>query len=1189
MRLARISEGSLRGRLLWLTLVTSGIGMALGYSAFFYFDMHSARERKGEDLKQDADLIGANATPVLAFNDTAAGTKLLQSLRTEREIRRAVLYRADDSVLAAYLRADLDGANGLPARRPQGIAWEKEAIATEVPVGLEERVFGSLYLEKDLRDLQLRKKRFIEVAALIASLGLTLIYFLTAALQKTITKPIMQLAELAREVAAHQKYSQRAPELTGRELRQLGADFNHMLGEIERRDAALHEAHDQLENRVAERTLEVEGQMAERRRAEHELEKRTVFLNTLIASTPIATVVTDRRGKVTLTNPAFQNLFGYTAAESDGRPLTRLIVPRASREEIRAEFLSPAILQPLQKTGRRIDKNGTLIDVEVHIVPLGPSGDPTEFLILYQDITQRARSEKAIRESEQLFRTLSAAAPVGIFVASYAGSCSYFNERWLEMAELSEADALGFGWKSAVHPDDLERVLQEYVTATSTGGIFHSSYRYLSNSGRCCRVETIARAIPTIEGAPGRFIGVVQDVSERHEIAERLRLAKESAEAASIAKSEFLANMSHEIRTPMNGILGMTELALETMLSTEQREYLEMVKGSAEGLLSIINDILDFSKIEAGHLQLECVPFSLMDCVENALQPLALRAQEKGLDLAWSLHPNAPEWVSGDPLRLRQIVVNLVGNAIKFTKEGRVSVRVDAVGSVDEVPSLRFAVTDTGVGIPPEKHGTIFESFSQADSSTTREFGGTGLGLSICARLVKLMGSQMELESAPGVGSTFSFNLRLPLAEAPPQELGTRAPAQLAGLRVLVVDDSEVNRHLLSRLLPQWGLVPVLANSGVEALQLLEEHCRSGQTFAMVLMDCHMPGMNGYVTSEHIRKLTNLEQVPIIMLSSGALPQDQERTARLGISQFLSRPMRRSVLHRAILKTLNMAVPELPEKKPRRSGEQKPLSLRLLLVEDNAVNQKLALRLLEKMGNRVSLAVNGKEATEMVERQDFDVILMDIQMPVMGGLEATRIIRAAENPRIKRLPIIAMTANAMAGDAQKYLEAGMDGYVSKPIDRELLKIELERFAERGQSPTIPAPASASPVAQVGAKGPLVDEQIFNFNELLERVDGDRDLMRELLEIFKNDFPRHHSELLAAVTGGDMRRVQSIGHTLKGMFSNLAAGRSAAMAAELEKIGNGSSTSSLPEALASLERESAALLPILDSCLEEVCR
>ena len=350
----RISESSLRGRLLWLTLVTSGISMALGYSAFFYYDRHTARERKAEHLQESADLVGTNATPVLAFNDTAAGTKLLQSLRTQRDIRRAVLYRADNSVLATYLREDLDGDYGLPARRPQGIVWDKEAVETEVPVALETHVFGSLYLEKDLRDLEFRKKRFIEVSALIASIGLALIYFLTAALQKTITRPIVELAGLARAVAAHQKYSQRAPELAGRELRQLGADFNHMLGEIERRDAALQEAHDQLENRVAERTLEVEGQMEERRRAEQELEKRTVFLNTLIASTPIATVVTDRRGNITLTNPAFHNLFGYTAAESDGRRLTSLIVPIASREEVRAEFRSPAVLQPMLKTGRRI-------------------------------------------------------------------------------------------------------------------------------------------------------------------------------------------------------------------------------------------------------------------------------------------------------------------------------------------------------------------------------------------------------------------------------------------------------------------------------------------------------------------------------------------------------------------------------------------------------------------------------------------------------------------------------------------------------------------------------------------------------------------------------------------------------------------------------------------------------------------
>jgi PAS domain S-box-containing protein len=442
---------------------------------------------------------------------------------------------------------------------------------------------------------------------------LALIYFLTAALQKTITRPIVELAQLARVVATHQKYSERAPELTGRELRQLGADFNHMLEEIERRDAALQEARDQLENRVAERTLEVEGQMEERRRAEQELEKRTAFLNTLIASAPIATVVTDRGGTITLTNPAFQNLFGYTAGESQGRRLTSLIVPDALREQVRAEFRSSAVLQPMQRIGRRMAKDGNLIDVEVQVVPLGPSEYPTEFLILYQDITQRARSEKAIRESEQLFRTLSTAAPVGIFVADEAGSCSFFNQRWLEMAEMSETEALGLGWKSAVHPDDLDRVYQEYMATTNAGGIFQASYRYLTKSGRCRHVETITRAIPASDGMAGRFIGVVQDVSEKYETAERLRLAKESAEAASVAKSEFLANMSHEIRTPMNGILGMTELALETALSTEQREYLEMVKVSAESLLSIINDILDFSKIEAGHLEIECVPFSLMD------------------------------------------------------------------------------------------------------------------------------------------------------------------------------------------------------------------------------------------------------------------------------------------------------------------------------------------------------------------------------------------------------------------------------------------------------------------------------------------------------------------------------------------------------------------------------------------------
>jgi two-component system sensor histidine kinase/response regulator len=1174
----RLSLASLRQRLLLLTMLTSAIGMAVGYMAFFLYDVHSSKEHKVADLQETADLIGTNATAALAFDDATSGAQLLQALRTNKYIRRAILFRADDTVLAIYVRSDLVSDARVPIWPGKQVFWGPNFVSIRTPVNTASHPVGSFYLEAGFRDLQARRRRFEQVTALIAAASLLLVYFSTAALQRSISGPILQLAALARAVAAKRSYSQRAPVLPGRELRQLGADFNYMLGEIEQRDAELREARDTLEHRVAERTLEVEGQIAERRRAEAELQQRTAFLNTLIASSPIAIVVTDNVSRIALANPAFHQLFGYMASETGGQLLGALTAPVEQREKIRAEFMAMSAKDSVHKTAKRRHKSGKLLDVEVHIVPLDMKGRPPEFLILYQDITQRVVSEKAIRESEELFRTLSSAAPVGIFVADDQGHCPYINKRWLEMTGMSESEAAGLGWKSAIHPDDLDRVLQEYVAAISAGLMFTCSYRLLSKTGRCIHVETIARAIPDTGSAARRYIGVVQDVTERYAVAERLQQAKDAAEAASVAKSEFLANMSHEIRTPMNGILGMTELTLDTELTSEQRENLDMVKSSTESLLSIINDILDFSKIEAGRLELEHLPFSLMDCIESALQPLGLRAQEKGLELVWSLDPEAPEWVSGDSTRLRQVLVNLVGNAIKFTKSGGITVRLEHRPSSSSEEALYFAVSDTGIGIPAEKHHAIFDTFSQADSSTTREFGGTGLGLSICVRLVKLMGGEMEVASAAGQGSTFSFTVNLPIA-APPLNAAMPIIPELSGRRVLVVDDNEVNLQLMARLLPQWGLAPMLAPSGATAVEMFARSLHTGEPFSVILMDRNMPEMNGYECAERIRRLEGCGNVAMLMLTSGLVSEDRKRATSLNISHYLARPMRRLVLYKAILEALHVpdanrgAVRQLP-------AQTAQTAMRLLLVEDNPVNQKLAVRLLEKMGHQVVLAVNGKQATEIVERESFDAVLMDIQMPVMGGLEATQVMRASQNPRVRRLPIVAMTANAMTGNAEKYLGAGMDGYLSKPIRRDLLKAELERFSGRAHETTAASPAdSASPSA----------EESFNYGELLERVDNDRELLKELLGIFRQDFPHHRQELFAAVAAGDMQRVSSTGHALKGMFANLAAGRAAALAGNVERLGANSESACLPQALQALESEVATLLPLLDSCLLEVCR
>jgi two-component system sensor histidine kinase/response regulator len=792
---------------------------------------------------------------------------------------------------------------------------------------------------------------------------------------------------------------------------------------------------------------------------------------------------------------------------------------------------------------------------------------------LYTDISQRVKSEKALRESEQLFRTLSAAAPVGIFMDDGHGNCRYVNERWVEMTGMTSTQAMGRGWLAVTHPDDRERVFEEWLAATNARKLFNSSYRYVARTGKVLRVDVIARAISATGDGSRGYIGVVQDVTERHQAAERLREAKNAAEAASRAKSEFLANMSHEIRTPMNGIIGMTELTLDTDLTVEQRDYLGMVKSSADALLGIINDILDFSKIEAGRLELECVPFSLLDCIEGALHPLAVRAQQKGLELTWAVDGDIPDLVLGDPNRIRQVLINLAGNAMKFTKEGYVSIKAERRPTDGSQVAIRFAVLDTGIGIAPDKHEKIFEAFSQADTSTTREFGGTGLGLSISARLVKLMGGSIDLDSRPGKGSEFSFTAQFAPVPAD-QKLSSRLPdSDLAGKSVLVADDNHVNRELLASLLPKWGLLPVLTSDGFEALTAFAASVTNGKPFPLVLLDRYMPGIDGYEVAERLIKSAP-ERPPAILILSSPGVGDTAVAKGIGIFAQLAKPLRRAALLEGIRQAL-AGTPQ-PRPAPRTTLQPDLRRLSILLVEDNTVNQKLGVRMLEKMGHTVTLALNGQVAVDTVRTQRFDLILMDIQMPVLSGVDATHAIRAWEQGRA-HTPIIAMTAHAMAGDAEKFLGAGMDGYVSKPIDVAILRAEIDRLMQSKI-------ASEGEYMKVQVNPPTVAS--VNLPELLARVDNDRELLCDLISIFKEEFPGHLKSLRDAVARSDSAEIVSISHSLKGMLSNLAVAKAAAAAARLEQIGRGGETVSLPDALVAFEREVQGLLPEMESYMVE---
>src|SRR5713101_7762365 len=576
----------------------------------------------------------------------------------------------------------------------------------------------------------------------------------------------------------------------------------------------------------------------------------------------------------------------------------------------------------------------------------------------------------------------------------------------------------------------------------------------LHRDGREFPVELTISAIRT--GEAHRFAAFVRDITERKRSEQELIAAKDAAEAGNRSKSEFLANMSHEIRTPLNGIMGMTDLAMETELTPEQREFLETVKMSADSLLTVINDILDFSKIEAGKLDFDAVEFSLRDTLGDTMKTLGLRAHEKKIELVCHVQPDVPDALVGDPGRLRQIVVNLIGNAIKFTQQGEVvmEVRVEAEDGEDRI--LHFTVSDTGIGIPPEKQKVIFDPFTQADSSTTRKYGGSGLGLTISTRLVRMMGGEVWVESEAGGGTRFHFTVRLRAADAKAIEVGTIAPPEmLRGVKVLVVDDNRTNRRILEGMLKRWEMKSRSVEGGEEALAQLSAAREAGEPYALILTDMHMPKMDGFALVERIRQRPELSTATIMMLTSAGHRGDAARCQELGVAAYLLKPIRQSELREAIARVLGAreqegAIP-LITRFSLHDAREPSSSLRVLLAEDNPVNQRLASRLLEKRGHSVVVAVNGREALAALEKESYDLVLMDIQMPEMDGYEATAAIREAERDSGRHQPVIALTAHAMKGDREKCLAAGMDGYLSKPIRPQELDEVLEEYLRNQQA------------------------------------------------------------------------------------------------------------------------------------------
>jgi PAS domain S-box-containing protein len=820
------------------------------------------------------------------------------------------------------------------------------------------------------------------------------------------------------------------------------------------------------------------------------------------------------------------------------------------------------------------------------------------------------RAEETLREREAHYRSLIENVTDVIAKVDAAGLASYVSPSVEPVLGYRPDEVVGRSLLEWVHPD--QRAAAEAALrpdAGPDGAAGPHEFRLRHRSGGWRALEVLVHNLhhePQVRGT----ILTLRDVTERRR-AEEMRQAKEAAEAASRAKSVFLANVSHEIRTPMNGIMGMTELALHTDLTPEQREYLHTVKGSADALLALLNDILDFSKIEAGKLELDPVAFNLHDLLADSLKPLAVRAHDKGLELAYQVAAEVPIDLAGDAGRLRQVLTNLVGNAIKFTERGEVAVRVQGearnpkseirspelapatqatspganggavsdLGSADsgsrfsDLPevALHFEVSDTGIGVAPEKQRLIFEAFTQGDGSTTRKYGGTGLGLAISRRLVELMGGRLWVDSAPGRGSTFHFTPRLRRLPASPAQGPPAVAAELAGLRVLVVDDNATNRRILDEVLTHWRMKPTAVEGAEAALQTLRGAAAEGEPFPLILLDAQMPGLDGFALARQIRQHPDLAGATIMMLSSIDRQGSARQCQELGISRYLVKPVRPSDLLDAIVAVMGRAAtPPAEAKAPAPGPAVRTGKLRILLAEDNVVNQRVAVGLLGRRGYQVVVADNGKEALAQLDsgQPDFDLVLMDVQMPEMGGFEATAAIRAAEKGTGRHLPIIAMTAHALKGDRERCLAAGMDDYLAKPLRAAQLEEVICRVVSRGARGQTPGarPAAVPPVAAAA----------------LESLAGDVELLKDVVDAFLEHSPRLLADVGEAIRRGDARALERSAHALKGCTGYFAPSAAADLSRELEDMGRAGDLGRAPDTWARLEHEVGRLREALAS-------
>ncbi len=805
--------------------------------------------------------------------------------------------------------------------------------------------------------------------------------------------------------------------------------------------------------------------------------------------------------------------------------------------------------------------NGREKYIEIYETSLKYSGKEC-FSCVVTDITERKNVEDELKRKEQDFRMLATSLPIGLFRMDIFNDLTYTNTKFLEILGLSYEDNFMIDWLSFLHDEDREKLLSGIDDAKTKFRDFADDFRMQTSPEEDTRWVHI-RLSTTISDDEISYLGTLEDVSSRKKSERELLEAKKRAEEATKAKSKFLASMSHEIRTPINAVIGMTGLLNETTVTPEQLEYIEIVRSSGEALLSIINDILDFSKIEAGKMELEKIDFNIKNCIEEVGDILASKAQLKGLEIPVLISHNIPEYVKGDPTKLRQILINLVNNAIKFTEKGEVVIKAE-LDQLGEKIKIKFAVSDTGIGIPEDKKGELFKSFSQLDVSTTRKYGGTGLGLAISQKMVEMMDGTIWVDSKEEFGSTFTFTASFDCPEK------TQEPIQyshetIKHKRILIIESNEHNRLVLIEQLKGFGCITDDAETVDTAMDLIKKSAEEGKIYQAALVGYNHSSDSAETFSKTLRKNPDTAQIKLILLTAMPDRGDAQKMMEAGYQAYLTKPVKEKYLYKALLMVLGSGEEE--QKIIEESSiitkhlidEVDRDTFKILLVEDNVINQKVAVRMLQKLGYSCDIAKNGKEAVEAVDKNKYDLVFMDCQMPIMDGFEATAKIRAMSNEK-NNIPIVAMTANVMKGDREECLKAGMSDYLSKPINIESIKVVIDAIEERKKSetakniPSLPQIDAEKPVIADEPEKQKETEPPVNIKRITEAAEGDKEFEKELVTMFIDDTKERISKLdLLVKEKIDLKMIKIEAHTIKGSSGNVGANKLREIALTIESM------------------------------------